>query len=850
MDILKVKTNNSWVGIPAIKGEKGDPGDPADPTELIDDSSTTDTDKVWSAAKSFTEISDLNQSKADAIDVTDETPEAVKTIADGADGLPMALTIGIEPVQDLHGYDNPWPAGGGKNLLKTAGLTLGAPSDTSFSNATKRTFTEGTYVTGLTGNNYYQNRAYNTVVSDNSITFTTGAKAYGVSIPILGLEVGSKYTISAVTTIGFVGLSFYQQDGTFISGGSASSSIKSPYTSIVPENTYYTLVVFATTEDDTETIFSNIQLEKSDTASSFAPYSNICPISGRTGANITRTGKNLLQGFERYNTTNYVSSPIFLKAGKQYTVSFESDIMPNAIYLRKGAFNTEAEQYIYNSRQWTFTPNESRMYLFQFYKSGTTGWDDYAFSDVQLELGSTATAHEPYQGNTYSITFPQDAGTVYGGELTVNKDGTGKLVVDRASVNLGTLNYTSDGTRPNVKYTSSLRDTIMKTSPWADAICSEYKLVKNGPDGLTNGEFSTTNSYGAGNIFFKDDVFIGKTNAEVADYLSGVQLVYELATPVAYQLTDLEVIETLKGINNIWSDTGKINSVEYSADTKMYVDDAIPTIPVQDVQVNGTSVLNNGVANVPVASTSGLGVSGIDGSFGILVNNNGKLYTNTPNLNEIKAGSQGYKPIVSANAYTASFYGLAKASGDTTQSASSNPVGTYTDAAKIAIQKMLGIYQAPWELIREDTFTNAEEADHIITVDGNGNAFELTDVILMFETPVQNTNSGKGQYGQLWFHYNAAYLSTENGAWTQTANSSSHGIVSMVEQDGLLLKVSGSAQVTSTNSGNVRWRYVAGFTTAGQGIRLLTTPIAFSKVTIPKVTGTGHYILLGKRKWN
>lgn len=37
------------------------------------------------------------------------------------------------------------------------------------------------------------------------------------------------------------------------------------------------------------------------------------------------------------------------------------------------------------------------------------------------------------------------------------------------------------------------------------------------------------------------------------------------------------------------------------------------------------------------------------------------------------------------------FYGLAKAAGDTTQSASSNTVGAYTDDAKTAIRAMLGI---------------------------------------------------------------------------------------------------------------------------------------------------------------
>ena len=35
------------------------------------------------------------------------------------------------------------------------------------------------------------------------------------------------------------------------------------------------------------------QLESGSSATAFAPYSNICPITGHTGANVVRTGKNL-----------------------------------------------------------------------------------------------------------------------------------------------------------------------------------------------------------------------------------------------------------------------------------------------------------------------------------------------------------------------------------------------------------------------------------------------------------------------------------------------------------------------------------------------------------------------------
>ena len=46
MDILKVKVNNQWVGIPAIKGdngEKGDKGDTGDPAPAADITSAVNT---------------------------------------------------------------------------------------------------------------------------------------------------------------------------------------------------------------------------------------------------------------------------------------------------------------------------------------------------------------------------------------------------------------------------------------------------------------------------------------------------------------------------------------------------------------------------------------------------------------------------------------------------------------------------------------------------------------------------------------------------------------------------------------------------------------------------------------
>ena len=278
---------------------------------------------------------------------------------------------------------------------------------------------------------------------------------------------------------------------------------------------------------------------------------------------------------------------------------------------------------------------------------------------------------------------------------------------------------------------------------------------------------------------------------------------------------------------------------------------------INDVQVNGTSVVSNGVANVPVASTSELGAvydGGSYGYYGITVANDGRLQVTRAEDSNVKAGTQGYRPIVPYNQHSAAFYGLAKASGDTTQSASSNPVGTYTDDAKVAIQKMLGIYEAPWELIREDTVTNATEADIDITVDGNGQPFELTDVILFFETPKQETASAKGSSGQVFFYHGAGSSNrfyTETGAWTQAENGSAHGVYIFFEQKTPIVKISATGQTTSSNRGALNYRYSESVEKAtGIYYNNTGTPLGIIRVLISAVTGTGHYKLYGKRTWS
>lgn len=114
----------------------------------------------------------------------------------------------------------------------------------------------------------------------------------------------------------------------------------------------------------------------------------------------------------------------------------------------------------------------------------------------------------------------------------------------------------------------------------------------------------------------------------------------------------------------------------------------------RDVQVDGTSIVANGVVNIPLATNTSVGlVSGANGNYGIIIGTNGnfkgQLLTNEAMANDAKTGLNHYKPVVPAIQHESTFYGLAKAAGDLSQAASSNPVGTYTFQAKSAISTML-----------------------------------------------------------------------------------------------------------------------------------------------------------------
>ena len=160
---------------------------------------------------------------------------------------------------------------------------------------------------------------------------------------------------------------------------------------------------------------------------------------------------------------------------------------------------------------------------------------------------------------------------------------------------------------------------------------------------------------------------------------------------------------------------------------------------VTDVQVNGTSVVSNGVANIPLASESNHGVVKIgEASTGIRVDSNGYIKIYIADSANIKTASTATsKPITPGKQHESVFYGLAKASGDTTQASSSNVVGNYTDAAKSAIRNMLGATSSNVIAVQDEQPTDTDtkvwlpeteaQGIQVPTMEDLGNYVQKTD---------------------------------------------------------------------------------------------------------------------------
>lgn len=111
---------------------------------------------------------------------------------------------------------------------------------------------------------------------------------------------------------------------------------------------------------------------------------------------------------------------------------------------------------------------------------------------------------------------------------------------------------------------------------------------------------------------------------------------------------------------------------------------------ITDVQVNGTSVVTDGVANVPLADLLTVGAFKTALYQGFNYDNvNGFKVDGAITDSLIKGGEYTYKYTPISAQHQSTFYGLAKAAGADMKDIASTTVGVYPAAQKSAISTML-----------------------------------------------------------------------------------------------------------------------------------------------------------------
>ena len=161
-----------------------------------------------------------------------------------------SCVVNISPVQDLHGYDSPWPAGGGKNKINV--------SDMSGSKTSVYYFDTPLGFQPEAGTTYTFSVDVTCSVSNYAVSIGCGSTSYQRDFSTKNVSGNQRVSITFTPT----STDLENRPNLFIRAPRFSS----------PTTFDYTL--------------KNFQLELGSAATSYAPYANICPISGWTGANV------------------------------------------------------------------------------------------------------------------------------------------------------------------------------------------------------------------------------------------------------------------------------------------------------------------------------------------------------------------------------------------------------------------------------------------------------------------------------------------------------------------------------------------------------------------------------------
>ena len=315
---------------------------------------------------------------------------------------------------------------------------------------------------------------------------------------------------------------------------------------------------------------------------------NIRPIGGWNNIEVTKCGKNLFDisemasrtgvtvdgdtfvgtarnigalgnysyGYNIKRTTLHIPSNISINVSCM-TYS-EGNISTNGAGFSLNFFNENGTMlrpwYTYNStlssslHNGMITPVDDVIYyVFGWYNNADNIWH---VSNMQFEIGSSMTEYESYNGTTIPITFPSEAGAIYGGYVDLVK---GEIVEEYALFEKTWGELTLRGTLSNTDYKSMDLDKDIYES-------SEYSYVSKLSNIVPYSYSWTENDSPHFYVSNSRRIYVWLPIGTEAS--TTIQIIGHLKEPIHYPI-DSQTLKTLRGTNNIWSTSNGPISIKY-----------------------------------------------------------------------------------------------------------------------------------------------------------------------------------------------------------------------------------------------------------------------------------------------
>lgn len=500
--------------------------------------------------------------------------------------LHMHVMAGIEPVQDLHWKDHPWAPGAGKNLYN------------------KEDGASAFYYYNSTQKIRSSDNAKSVVIPCEPNTTYTASK-----------EPGERFSVCYTKTTPANGVTAY---GAIINNTAAAITITTG------EDAAYLVVYVWLSGTDTATLddmLDTVQIEKSDHATPYEPYSNICPITGWTAATVNWRGGNIFTedgasvGYRIDSDGTIIEAPYWMVTD----------------YIDVSAYDGVVAHEFKGPEPWITTWYKMNLYdadktyletIIADRQAADGEWLDHYYDTN----GAAFIRFECYQGygnlstleaaHTVVTDWSSAAGTVYGGSVDVmnglltvthgqiaSYDGEtlpGKWISDRdvyspAEYNdiTSTLSFERGGISGEVGDTISMTTTTTwQRTSFVPEPGKKYRIVVTKRANLANdtsyiyavdeqgvilkqfinipmrspgGIETAVVSFDSGDklVYVKAEYGGTLTVEEINGGIptTGAQVVYELAEPLLYELTPSDIWTTVEG-GTVAADCGPAE-VEY-----------------------------------------------------------------------------------------------------------------------------------------------------------------------------------------------------------------------------------------------------------------------------------------------